>query len=84
MPDIFFTAAGLVGAAIVLLAYFLLAAEKMRSDGYTYPLMNMLGSIGVLVSLTHQWNLASAIINSIWVIISLIAIARHYLKQRQS
>jgi hypothetical protein len=84
MPDIVFTLTGLAGAAIVLVAYFLLSAEKMRSDGYVYPLMNMFGSLGVLVSLTHQWNLASAIINSIWVMISLIAIARHYLKQRQS
>lgn len=75
---------GLCGAVIVLAAYFMLSAGKMRSDGYAYPLMNMLGSVGVIVSLLWQWNLASFTINSIWVLISLAGIWRVWRKQRSS
>lgn len=67
---------GLCGAAIVLAAYFMLSAGKMRSDAYAYPLCNMVGSVCVLVSLMWQWNLASFIINSIWVVISLVGMWR--------
>lgn len=74
-------AIGLLGAVIVLTAYFLLSAGRLGSDGYTYPLMNMLGSIGVIVSLTWQWNLASFTINSVWVLISLIGMWRVWRKR---
>lgn len=72
---------GLLGAVIVLVAYFMLSAGRLGSDGYTYPLMNMLGSIGVIVSLLWQWNLASFTINSVWVLISLIGIWRIWRKR---
>lgn len=75
-------AIGLLGAAIVLVAYFMLSAGKMRSDSYAYPIMNMLGSIGVIVSLMWQWNLASFTINSVWVLISLVGIWRIWRKRK--
>ena len=73
---------GLGGAAVVLVAYFMLSAGKIRSDAYAYPLMNMMGSLGVLVSLSVQWNLASAVINGAWVLISLVGMARIYVKRK--
>lgn len=73
---------GLLGAVVVLAAYFMLSAGKMRADTYVYPLMNMLGSICVLISLGWQWNLASAIINGTWVLISLVGMWRIYAARR--
>lgn len=75
-------AIGLVGAAIVLLAYFMLAAGRLKSDGYLYPLCNLLGSAGILISLGWQWNLASFIINTAWVVISLVGMARIHLARK--
>lgn len=73
---------GLVGAGLVLVAYFGLTAGKLREDGYVFPLLNMSGSLGVLMSLTAQWNLSSAVINSAWVVISLAGMVRLYRKRK--
>ncbi len=75
---------GLLGAAIVLAGYFLLSAGKISSENYLYPLMNLSGSVGVLISLAVQWNLSSFVINVTWVGISLVGIARIYLKRKRA
>ena len=80
--DIVANIIGLGGAGVVLVAYFLLSAGKISSEQPCYPLMNMIGSIGVLVSLAWHWNMPSAVINSIWVVISLVALVRIYGKRR--
>jgi len=43
--------AGYVGVALVLLAFFLLQARKLQGHGLIYQLMNILGALGVMMSL---------------------------------
>lgn len=67
---------GLLGVSLVLLAYGLLQTEKVRSDQMAYPLINLIGAILILVSLTRTFNLASFVIEICWIGISLYGIAK--------
>jgi paired small multidrug resistance pump len=44
--------AGYIGVVLVLLAFLLLQAHKLRGNGLVYQLMNVLGAIGVIISLS--------------------------------
>jgi paired small multidrug resistance pump len=44
--------AGYIGVVLVLLAFLLLQAHKLRGNSLVYQLMNVLGAIGVIISLS--------------------------------
>jgi hypothetical protein len=67
---------GLLGVFLILLAYFLLQIERLASDDLRYPVLNLLGALMILVSLTHTFNLASFVIEIAWIAISLFGIAK--------
>jgi paired small multidrug resistance pump len=46
--------AGYIGVVLVLLAFLLLQAHKLRGNGLVYQLMNVLGAIGVIISLSFS------------------------------
>ena len=72
---------GIGGVAIILVVYYLLQVERMRSDDLVYSVTNLLGALMIVVSLTYQFNLASFIIEIFWIAISLIGIVRYYRKK---
>ncbi|TBR38844.1 MULTISPECIES: CBU_0592 family membrane protein [Dyella] len=43
--------AGYIGVVLVLLAFLLLQARKVHGNGIVFQLMNVLGAIGVMLSL---------------------------------
>ena len=66
---------GLLGTALVLLAYFLLQIRKVNGHGMIYQLMNALGSLGVLVSLVAiHINLVAISLALAWLLISIYGI----------
>ena len=71
------TVIGIVGVALVLLAYFLLQKGKLTPRDRAYPLMNIAGSLGIVVSLIEAWNLPSFIIQCCWIAISIYGMVRH-------
>jgi hypothetical protein len=62
---------GLVGVFITLIAYFLLNIEKIKSNDYSYSMMNALGSVMILYSLFYAWNIAAFLMEVSWLLISL-------------
>ncbi|HEX4479483.1 MAG TPA: hypothetical protein VH082_01640 [Rudaea sp.] len=70
--------AGLTGVAVMLWAFYLLQAGKLRGDSFSYQLMNALGAGAVLLSLVHDFNLSAFVIESCWVVISLYGMARSH------
>ena len=75
--------AGHTGVVLTLLAFFLLQAHKLHGNGLTYQLMNVFGSIGVLLSLTFGSHNASAfVMEAAWLLISIYGIVRG-LRKRQ-
>ncbi|KGI77339.1 CBU_0592 family membrane protein [Oleiagrimonas soli] len=63
---------GLIGVALVLLAFFLLQAQKLHGHRMVYQLMNALGALGVLISLVFgEFNLSAFLLEGAWLLISI-------------
>jgi len=77
LPD----AVGIIGAALLMVAYFLLQINKLQSNGLAYSLLNAIGALLIVFSLLVNFNLAAFLIEVFWVLISLIGIIR-YLRPR--
>ena len=73
-------AIGLAGFAMYMLSYFLLQIGKVRGESGTYATMNLSAASMVLISLIHEFNLPSALIQVAWILISLIGLVRMQLK----
>ena len=65
---------GWAGAALLLGAYALLSAGKVRAESMTYQLMNVLGSAGFIVNSGWYGAYPSAAMNLIWIGIGLYAL----------
>lgn len=76
-------AIGIVGVAMVLATYFLLQSEKIDSKGFLYSFLNFLGALLIVYSLLYSWNLASFIIEFVWILISLYGLRKWYRSKRQ-
>ena len=74
--DSIVTALGLVGVGIVLLAFGLVSSGRIAASNARYQLMNILGTVGVLLSLIAQWNLSSFILNAAWLVIGIVGLIR--------
>ncbi len=65
---------GNVGVALIIGAYLLLQLEKINSNNILYSIANTVGAIFVIISLTKNFNLSAFIIESFWLLISLVGI----------
>lgn len=75
---------GIIGVAIVVVTYFLLQSEKIDSKGFLYSFFNAFGSLLILYSLLYSWNLASFIIEFIWILISLYGLKKWYRSKKEN
>jgi len=71
-----FIFSGIIGVALIIIAYFLLQINKLSSNSLTFSVLNFLGSFLILISLFDEWNLPSFIIEIFWILISLIGIVK--------
>jgi len=65
---------GVAGVLMVLCAYFLLVAERIRETSPAYLGANILGSSLILVSLAHHFNLAATVMQAAWIAITLVGV----------
>ena len=65
------TIIGLLGTLLVLLAFFLLQARKLHGNGPVYQLLNAIGAAAIIVSLFYAFNLASMLLEIVWLLISI-------------
>jgi paired small multidrug resistance pump len=69
--------AGYIGVLLVLLAYLLLQAHKLHGNGLVYQLMNVLGAIGVMLSLVFGvFNASAFFMQLAWLLIGVYGIVR--------
>jgi hypothetical protein len=61
---------GLGGTASVLLAFFMLQAGKLHGQRIVFQLMNLVGALGILVSLYGKFNLPVFLLEATWALIS--------------
>ena len=72
-----FDLVGAVGAAAIVVTYFLLQVDKLNSDGLCYSVLNAVGAALILFSLTFKFNLSAFLIEFFWVIISIYGIVKY-------
>lgn len=70
------TQVGFAGVGLVLLTYFLLASGRLSNDDWRYPVLNLVGTLGIVVSLLYQWNLPGMITQLCWIAISIVGLMR--------
>jgi len=72
--DLIYNITGIIGVGLIIITYFLLQAEKMKSNQLAFPLWNLIGGVLILISLIRFWNLPSVVMEVIWIAISLYGI----------
>lgn len=72
------SALGILGVFMVLVAYFLLQKESLRSDAPAYLWLNLIGSVLILVSVLYAWNLPAFVIECAWILISLYGLLKRW------
>lgn len=76
--------AGNIGVALMVLGYFLLQAEKIRSSDPRYSLMNGIGALLVVVSLLYRFNLSAFLVEAFWLLISIYGLIKFAVRPRVS
>lgn len=74
---------GVIGVFIIISTYFVLQIEKIKSTDFIYSILNILGSLMILVSIFKYWNLSSFLIEFFWILISLIGIFKSIQHKKQ-
>jgi hypothetical protein len=69
-----YTLIGLVGTFLYFLSYFLLNTQRIEGLSVKYIGINLIASLCVLISLSQNWNLPSAIIQIGWAILSVLGL----------
>lgn len=67
---------GGLGVASILAAYGLLQVGRIRAEDLGYSISNWLGAALVLVSLSYEFNLSAAVLESTWLVLSTVGIVR--------
>lgn len=67
-------AIGTFGTLIVVAAYFGTQMRFINSDDPIFPMLNLCGSLLIAFSLYYNFNLASALMEFFWILISLLGI----------
>ncbi len=67
---------GLIGAAVLIVAYLLNQAELLASTDWRFPFCNFLSSGLIAVSLCFAFNLPALIIEVFWMAISIYGMLR--------
>jgi hypothetical protein len=52
--------------------------DRMDPKGFLFSLLNTLGAICILISLLYAWNLASFVMEVIWLTLSLYGTLKAY------
>ena len=72
---------GMIGVALIVIAYFLLQIGKLSIENVKFSILNIIGSSMILYSLSYNWNLSSVIIESFWILISFIGVYKYLIKK---
>ena len=65
---------GTVGVVFIVGSYFLLQLRYLSSDSLFYSIINGVGALLILVSLSVDFNLAAFVIEVFWLLISIAGI----------
>ncbi len=67
---------GWYGALAIVLAYGLLSFSFLTSTNIWYQILNGTGALGIFIESYHKKDYQPAVLNTIWIIIAIAAIAK--------
>ncbi|MDX1482751.1 MAG: permease [Woeseiaceae bacterium] len=65
---------GNLGVLLIIGSYFWLQIGRISGQNPAYSLVNAIGAALVLISLYYEFNLSAALIESFWLLISLLGL----------
>ena len=81
-PDLtIFEIAGVFGFALYVMNYAMLTFRRLTGDCITYYVINFSAASLVLLGLTASFNLAAALVQGFWIVMSLIAITLRLMRR---
>ena len=76
MKNKLFETIGWVGMAMILTAYALANFHILSVDSITYQLLNIIGSLGIIIVYYLRRNYKTMVLNIVWIIIGLISLGK--------
>jgi hypothetical protein len=67
---------GWIGSVAIVLAYALNMFGKLASDSAAYYILNITGSVCLIINTLYHHAIPSAVVNVIWIIIAFVAVFR--------
>jgi hypothetical protein len=67
---------GMAGVVCILAMYLAVQTGRARGGGLGYSLANLAGALMILYSLLFEFNLSAVIIETCWVLISVVGLVR--------
>ena len=77
-----FDLVGNIGVLLMVIAYLLLQLEKISSSAVGYLLLNTIGAVLVIISLTFRFNLSAFLMEAFWLLISLYGLTKSLFTSR--
>jgi hypothetical protein len=77
-----FDLAGVLGVALILAAYALGQLGRLEMRSLPALLMNLSGSLLILLSLVFKFNLSAALVEGAWALIALCGLVRLALSRK--
>lgn len=74
---------GNLGVLLIVGTYFLVQIRRMSALQPPYIVLNGLGALFILYSLWFDFNLSAFLIELIWLLISVLGLARHFVEKRR-
>jgi hypothetical protein len=74
LPPFVVNVIGVIGFSLYVMNYCLLTFHQLTSHSKLYFVINLMAASMVLIGLTHSFNLAAALIQLFWIVISTTAI----------
>ncbi len=78
LPDL----GGLIGVAMMLVAYALGQLGRLRMESAPALLMNLIGALLVLASLMEKFNLSAVLMETAWALVALFGLIKLALRKR--
>lgn len=69
---------GWVGVVLCTTGYLLLNLKALTADSLNFQTLNILGGLCLVTSALHNSDMPNAVANSLWVLIGLYAVGRHW------
>ncbi|HUS08979.1 MAG TPA: hypothetical protein VMZ30_00845 [Pyrinomonadaceae bacterium] len=79
-----FDLVGNLGVLLMVVAYLLLQLEKLSSSAVSYLLLNAVGAVLVIISLSFRFNLSAFLMEAFWLLISLYGLTKPLFHRRTS